>query len=142
MAPKHRGIRGPRQLTMSKILRHHRNQTFWAEGGMIHVVDETDGDYKAVTYTDWLARIVALRNAIARMPWADDRADLQTLVEDMIMIGKQARAQGDPCRPLTPQERREGLAKARELMQKKRQTSIVVPGNIGNNPNAGKIYIP
>lgn len=139
---KVRGSRGRKQLSISGKVCHYRNQTFWAERGMIHVVDERDGDYKAVTIKEWIARIIAIRNEAVRTKWADEREDMQELVEHMIRVCQQAKDQGDPCRPLSAKEKEQAHKAAQQRLQEKKRVSILVPGMVTAPAEPKQLILP
>jgi hypothetical protein len=139
---KLQGSRGRRQPTQGKgNVRHYRNQTFWAERGMIRCVDERDGEYQTITIAEWLGRAQALSNEAHRTKWADERDDMLQLIEGMVAIAKLAKTQGDPCRPMSAKEQEESLARAKQRLQESERTSIVVPGQIEPDPSKKLILL-
>lgn len=138
---KRRGSRGPKLFSMGGGIKKYRNQSFWAERGLIHCVDERDGDYQAITLQDWLGRTKALHEESKRLTWADERDDMIELVEAMVEVAATAKKQGDPCRPLEPHELEKAAKAAKERLQEAKRTSILVPGGVSGS-SGQKLFIP
>jgi hypothetical protein len=102
----------------------YRRQEFFAENGLIHVIDRDDGRYSCVSVVDFLHRARAFNKEAARMArkkmWADERDELSRMVQDMIVCCDQARRQGDPFDPQT----------MRRMVAHRRSNRMVVPEGI------------
>jgi hypothetical protein len=81
----------------------YRRQTFWAEDGLCHVVDENTGEYKAIAASEFLKRAQSFNQAAWRgrhdKQWIDERDELIRMVQDMLICIEQAKLQGDPFDP-------------------------------------------
>jgi hypothetical protein len=88
--------------TRQRIFRY-RLQEFWAENGLVHVVETTTGLYSPVSVAEFLQRARGFNKAAERgkhdKRWIDERDELTRMVQDMIVCCQQARAQGDPFDP-------------------------------------------
>ena len=74
----------------------YKQTKFWAERGLVHTVHEETGEYTTCSVREWLLRAQALSKQAWREKYADEREKLVTLVENMVRVAKQAKAQGDP----------------------------------------------
>lgn len=74
----------------------YKQTKFWAERGLIHTVHEHTGEYTTCSVREWLLRAKALSDQAWREKYADERGQLVTLVENMVTVARQAKAQGDP----------------------------------------------
>ena len=105
MSKRHNG-RAPYVRTSSnRKVFDFRQTKFWAERGLIHTVHEVTGEYTECSVREWLLRAKALSGQAWREKYPDERAQIITLVENMIKVARQAKSQGDP---LT----REGITEA------------------------------
>lgn len=81
----------------------YRRQEFFAENGLVHVIDCHTGEYSCVSRVEFLQRARAFNKEARRMAakkmWADERDELTRMVQDMIVCVQQAQAQGDPFDP-------------------------------------------
>jgi hypothetical protein len=81
----------------------YRRQDFFAENGLIHVIDKDTGAYSCVSVVTFLERARGFsadaRRMAAKKMWADERDELTRMVQDMIVCCDQARRQGDPFDP-------------------------------------------
>lgn len=73
-----------------------RQTKFWAERGLAHLVNEVTGEYTTCSIREWLLRAKALSDQAWREQYSDERVQMITLVENMVKVAKQAKAQGDP----------------------------------------------
>lgn len=103
----------------------YRRQEFFAENGLIHVIDKDTGAYSAVSVVEFLHRArqfnAEARRMAAKKMWADERDELTRMVQDMIVCCEQARKQGDPFNPKV----------MRQMVDHNRSRQIAVP-----NPQA------
>lgn len=74
----------------------YRNQTFWAENGLIQIVDEQTGENRTVSISEFLNRALATWLAAKREKWIDDREAQKRAARQMVHCAFQARQQGDP----------------------------------------------
>jgi hypothetical protein len=81
----------------------YRRQDFFAENGLIHVIDKDTGHYSCVSVGEFLRRARAFNKAAWRgrhdKRWTDERDELSRMVQDMIVCCEQAKRQGDPFDP-------------------------------------------
>jgi hypothetical protein len=84
------------RTSSNKKVFDYRQTKFWAERGLIHTVLETNGEYTTCSVREWLERARALSKQAWREKYHDEREKLVTLVETMVKVAKQAKAQGDP----------------------------------------------
>jgi hypothetical protein len=116
MSSQHRN-RVPAVWTSSNRKVFDFKQTkFWAERGLIHTVHETTGEYTTCSVREWLLRAQALSRQAWREKYADEREQIITLVEVMVKVARQAKAQGDPFT-------QEGVAEAVQRMP----TQVMLP---------------
>jgi len=83
----------------------YRNQKFWAQGGRIYVVDEATGDFKSCSRKEFLLRLRGMSDGRDRLPWGDEKAEMQRAIEDGIMAVAEAQRQGDPHDSVVQQEK-------------------------------------
>jgi hypothetical protein len=74
----------------------YKQTKFWAERGLVHTVHEHTGEYTTCSIREWLMRAQALSGEAWREKYADERSQLIALVENMVRVAKQAKAQGEP----------------------------------------------
>jgi hypothetical protein len=74
----------------------YKQTKFWAERGLVHTVHEVTGEYTSCSVREWLLRAQALSRQAWREKYPDEREELITLVEFMVKVARQAKAQGDP----------------------------------------------
>jgi hypothetical protein len=78
----------------------HGNLRIWAERGMIRIEDARDNSYVTVQLKQFLFRIKALNDAIGKSSdsweYADERRDMQRLVEEYVAVAKRCYGQGEP----------------------------------------------
>ncbi len=81
----------------------YRWQEFFAENGLIHVIDARTGQYSCVSRVEFLQRArgfnAEARRMAARKMWADERDEMTRMVQDMIVCVQRAERQGDPFDP-------------------------------------------
>jgi len=79
----------------------YRATRFWAERGLIHIVDEDTGAYTPCSRAEWVARIIAFAGKKGRIndKYADERAEKRRLIQSMIETNAEAKRQGDPFDP-------------------------------------------
>lgn len=73
-----------------------RQTKFWADHGLVHTVHEVTGEYTTCSVREWLLRAQALSSQAWREQYVDERQQIVALVENMVKVAKQAKAQGDP----------------------------------------------
>ena len=69
---------------------------YWAENGMIRVVDENTGEVKTLSRREFILHAIAINDMIPFQPHADVRADHRRLVDGMEVVARAALDQGDP----------------------------------------------
>jgi hypothetical protein len=74
----------------------YKQTKFWAERGLVHTVHEHTGEYTTCSIREWLMRAQALSGEAWREKYADERSQLIALVENMVRVARQAKAQGEP----------------------------------------------
>ena len=83
--------RGARQRVF-----YFKDLEFWAERGLIHIIQRSDGEYNVCSIDSFKKRADMLRAGLPRLQYADERAKLQTMIENMTECIRQATGQGDP----------------------------------------------
>jgi hypothetical protein len=124
-----------RQGRLSKSLtvqensaRHHRRAGgaevrkykwlhFWAARGLIHMIDQRDGSYKACSIREWADRAKSFSLMANNAGYSDERIQLLDMVDSMVACGKEAQRQGDPM----------NAKSRREVAHDKRYISYVAP---------------
>lgn len=96
--------------TTPTIIKEGKHYTFddleyWAEDGVICIVDTRDGEYKAVTCLDFAKRAEAINEEARRATLPSDRLRLQNCVLDMHEAWKEAKSHGDPGDPEVVKQR-------------------------------------
>jgi hypothetical protein len=88
-----------------------RKLEFWADSGMICVVDERfsfghEKSFKALTCRDFLLRLNSFSEELKKhkIKYADERQEYIKLCEDGVACVRQAKKQGDPADPKTMSE--------------------------------------
>lgn len=76
-----------------------RNQQFWAEGGLICIENQLDGNFKAITRAEAVARAICLNDELKFMDYPDERDELCKCVVNLGEAVKEAKRQGDPTNP-------------------------------------------
>lgn len=86
--------------------RHYqfRDQDFWAENGLIYIMDYRDEvsdneRFAVATRANFVARAIALNDQARYEKYADERVELNNLILDMVQACKDAKKQGDPTDP-------------------------------------------
>jgi hypothetical protein len=111
--------------------RHYRYRKleFWAERGMINLIDErypqsSDKFFTVIMVREFLLRLDQLNKEVKRWgkQWTDERQEMIKLIEEGITCCRQAKAQGRPDDP-----------KAVADMLKVRQKSMLLAGNSGQS---------
>jgi hypothetical protein len=106
----------------------YRRQDFFAENGLIHVIDKDTGIYSCVAVREFLSRARGFSKLARRMSkkkiWADERDELTRMVQDMIVCCQQAQRQGDPFDPRV----------LRQMAIHNRSARIVVPNPAATQP--------
>jgi hypothetical protein len=79
--------------------KHHTfdDLEFWAEDGIVCIVDTRDGSCNAVTRKDFVKRASAIYDESQRSKYASDKKKLQDLIISMHEVWKEANTQGDPA---------------------------------------------
>lgn len=87
----------------------YRWQTFYAENGLIHVIDDQTGDWKSVSCREFLLRAKGF-NDVARQRKLRplERSEMIRMVEDMLRCVREASDQGDPFAPGVMRDRSAG----------------------------------
>lgn len=98
-------------------LRRFGDQEFWAERGIINIVDSRTGEHKTNSCREFKAKIEALYLQSKRPDYADIRATLRRVVLDMVDVLEEAINQGDPQAP--------GVMK--DMGHEKRYIGAIVP---------------
>jgi hypothetical protein len=88
--------RAPAVRTSNRKVFDFRKTKFWADRGLVHTIHEETGEYTTCSVREWLLRAQALSQQAWREQYADEREQIVTLVENMVKVAKQAKAQGDP----------------------------------------------
>lgn len=77
-----------------------RQQEFWADQGMIHLLDYRQSpynpSYRSMGIRDLTDLIRAFKRMLPRFKQADERREHEQLVENLLAVGVAAKAQGDP----------------------------------------------
>lgn len=92
---------------MSKSGKHYRFRKlqFWAERGMINLIDERfqpdhPGSFKVVMVSEWLERLSTLNKELHRWnKYPDERNEMSNFIDNGIASAKEARKQGRPDDP-------------------------------------------
>jgi hypothetical protein len=88
--------------------RHYRfrNLDYWAERGLINIVDERfppshDKAFTVVPVREFLYRLKGLNDMIGRWgkQWPDERNEMQTMIENGVECCREAKTQGRPDDP-------------------------------------------
>lgn len=85
---------------MSKVstghVYHYKDLTFFAENGLIRIINEKTGEYSSATRRDFLLRINAINKSLGHVKWSDEREQDMKFVEDGIKCCREAKNQGCP----------------------------------------------
>jgi sugar-specific transcriptional regulator TrmB len=85
--------------------------SFWAARGLIHAIDERNGNYKIISVREMLHRMEAIQDIInnssnaSRQKHSHDKVDSvwleenQTMIEKMLEVVNEAQIQGMPTDP-------------------------------------------
>lgn len=77
-----------------------RQQEFWADQGMIHILDYRnspyDPFYRSIGVAELVDLIKAFQLMIPRFKYPGERIEHEQLVEKLLAVGVAAKAQGDP----------------------------------------------
>ena len=92
-----------------------KDQVFWAEGGLICIENQNNGDFKVITRAEAAARIICLNDELPHFQYADERDELCRCVVNMCEAIKEAKRQGDPTNPEV----------AKQLIREKKRTSVL-----------------
>ena len=92
---QHRRAAAVRTSSNRKVF-DYKQTKFWAERGLVHTVHEHTGEYTTCSIREWLLRAQALSGEAWREKYADERSQIVSLVENMVRVAKQAKAQGEP----------------------------------------------
>jgi hypothetical protein len=113
----------------------YRRQDFFAENGLIHVIDKDTGQYSCVSVAEFLQRARGFNKAARRMAakkmWADERDETTRMVQDMIVCCEQAKRQGDPFDPRA----------LRQMINHSRSNHIAVPSGPPLAPGRRKVIV-
>jgi hypothetical protein len=92
-------------LTRTPLLhqegKHHRHEDleFWAEEGIVCIIDHRNGDVNAVTCNDFKLRAACLNRAAKRATTTEEANDLYDWTLKMYEVWQNAKDQGDPSDP-------------------------------------------
>lgn len=82
-----------------RVFRFRQTQ-FWAENGLVHILDYRrspyNPDYRSVGIRELTELIRAFKRMIPGFKYPDEKAEHERLVEDLLAAGCAAKAQGDP----------------------------------------------
>jgi hypothetical protein len=78
---------------------------FWAEDGVICIVDARNGDINAVTCKEFVERAEVINREAKRATYASDQRRLNDCVLNMYEVWKEAKQQGDPTDPAVMRQR-------------------------------------
>lgn len=77
-----------------------KDQLFWAEGGLICVEDQRDGDFKVITRAEAAARAITFNEELKYSDtYPSERDELCKCVCNLRDAVKEAKHQGDPTDP-------------------------------------------
>jgi hypothetical protein len=93
-----------------------RDQHFWAEGGMICIENQNNGDFKVITRMEAAARAITLNDELPHMAYADERDELCKCVVELCEAIKEGKRQGDPMNPEVRKQRIRDSRKVSLLM--------------------------
>jgi len=111
---------------MSKPGKHYRFRKleFWAESGMVNLVDERfppshPGSFKVIMVREWLERLDTLNKELHRWnKYADERNEMSNFIDNGIACAKEARSQGRPDDPKA----------AADILKSRRKTHFIGTG--------------
>ena len=101
-----------------------RKLRFWAESGMINLIDERfppnhPGSFKVVMVRDWLERLNTLNKELHRWDkYPDERNEMSNFIDNGILCAKTARKQGRPDDPKA----------VADILKSRRKTHIIGTG--------------
>jgi hypothetical protein len=75
--------------------------TFYADRGIVRIVNEQTGEFESVSRLEFLLRAAAINNSLKVKQPSDEKLDQQRMVEAMIAAARAAKDQGDPLDPVT-----------------------------------------
>ena len=110
----------------------YRGMDFWPESGLIHLEDQSTGEYTVVTRRDTLLRAKAINDTIHYYPHASERNEQHKLVSELIECVRAAKAQGDP------DDKTVAAYKAREIRRARRSKLV----GAGDTPPARVLGAP
>lgn len=84
---------------MSDKVYNYIDLTFWAESGVVIVVDDRDGSRNAVSPTSWHERALAIGREASRAQYYKEKIAMRTVANDMIRCAQEAVDMGDPTDP-------------------------------------------
>jgi hypothetical protein len=70
-----------------------RNLRFWAENGLIKMLDESTGEEKVLTIREFLLRIKAINDSIPKLQYYDEKVEHSRFVEEALTICRIAKEQ-------------------------------------------------
>jgi hypothetical protein len=77
-----------------------RQQEFWADQGMIHILDYRNSPYnpfyRSIGVEELVELIKAFQLMLPRFKYPDERDEHERLVQNLMSVGCAAKAQGDP----------------------------------------------
>ena len=99
----------------SRVFRYRSRFTgqtvaYYAERGIVRIVNETTGNYESVSRRDFLLRAQALSDSLRVKQPSDEKRDQQRLVATMVAA---ARAAGEQGAPLDPRTSKDAFAQAK-----------------------------
>lgn len=72
---------------------------FWAETGLVKIVDELDGSYRVVDPREFLKRAQAMHDQGQRSHYLEERLFYKRLSQQMVDCAQEALQQGSPFEP-------------------------------------------
>lgn len=118
---KHKFKQGPRYK--------FRNQEFWAEGGLICIENQCNGDFKVITRAEAAARAISLNEELRYMDYPSERDELTKCVVNLCEAIKEGRRQGDPTDPEV----------RKQLIRDRRKISVLMPAGTSSSSSIGMV---
>jgi hypothetical protein len=83
---------------LSKEGKHHffDDLEYWAQDGVIWMLDHRDEQVTAITCPTFRARMLAIAGGITRAKYSDDEKKHRDFAQEMLEVYKDAKEQGDP----------------------------------------------
>lgn len=93
-----------------------KDQRFWAEGGLVCIEDQRNGEYKVITRAEAAARAIAFNAELQNYSYPSERDELCRCVCNLCEAVKEAKRQGDPTDPEVRRSRIKDAKKASILL--------------------------